>query len=148
MNARDYVMKTAEEKMVKHGGFGIDSLASAAKAVGSIAPLLNAGIVGGYALRQLIARLQNDNRRKAIIEDLSATDSMLKEVDRERLLEWYATIYHYAPKMSLDKVTVRELLQQFARFGRIDLQTLKTMAETEKALSQSKSSEGIKNKLF
>ena len=41
-----------------------------------------------------------------------------------------------------------ELLQQFARFGRIDLQTLKTMAETEKALSQSKSSEGIKNKLF
>ena len=73
---------------------------------------------------------------------------MLKEVDRERLLEWYATIYHYAPKMSLDKVTVRELLQQFARFGRIDLQTLKTMAETEKALSQSKSSEGIKNKLF
>ena len=27
MNARDYVMKTAEEKMVKHGGFGIDSLA-------------------------------------------------------------------------------------------------------------------------
>ena len=97
MNARDYVMKTAEEKMVKHGGFGIDSLASAAKAVGSIAPLLNAGIVGGYALRQLIARLQNDTRRKAIIEDLSATDSMLKEVDRERLLEWYATIYHYAP---------------------------------------------------
>lgn len=54
MNARDYVMKTAEEKMVKHGGFGIDSLASAAKAVGSIAPLLNAGIVGGYASGSLL----------------------------------------------------------------------------------------------
>lgn len=55
----------------------------------------------------------------------------------------YATIYHFAPKVSLDKVAVREVLQGFARFGKVDLQTLKMLAETEKALADPQSKAGV-----
>lgn len=90
--------------------------------------------ISAVVFKSIINKIQNDMRRKAIIEDLANYDPMLKNVDREQLKEWFATMYYYAPTMTADKNTVREILTGFARFGKVDLSTLKTLAETEEKL--------------
>lgn len=98
------------------------------------------GIIGGaLVLRKAYNAITQDFKRKAIIEDLRRTDPMLRNVSDEQLMEWYATIYHFAPKFSLDKAAVREVLDNFARFGKVDVNTLKMLSETEKASEQAKS---------
>ena len=112
------------------GGMGLVAGVGAAKGV------LSGVCAAGLAIGQAKNALKRDQRRIMLISELHRNDPMLKDVDLEQLMTWYATIIHYAPKMSLDKNTVRELLQNFVRFGRIDVNTLKTLAETEKALMQ------------
>lgn len=92
-------------------------------------------VLGATSLGVLYDKLKGDNRRKAIFESL-CWDPMFKDMDKSQLLQWYTTIYHYAPRTSLDKVATKELLRQFMTFGRVDLQTLKTLAETEKAMAE------------
>jgi hypothetical protein len=95
-------------------------------------------IVGGvFLFKRIVEKISNDITRKSIIEDLYLNDPIIKGLGKEQALAWYATIYHFSPTTSLDKVAVRELMQGFARVGRVDLQTLKTLAETEKSLSSS-----------
>ena len=94
----------------------------------------------GNAMYKAYEKIKNDTVRKNLINDLHLNDPVLKNVPEEQLLEWYATIYHFAPKYSLDKTAVREVLQNFARFGRVDANTLKMLAETEKAMNSSDSS--------
>ena len=103
--------------------------------------LLAAGflISTGAAVNKLINKINNDAQRKNIIMDLHLNDPVLKNIPEEQLLEWYATIYHFAPKFSLDKTSVREVLQNFARFGRVDVNTLKMLADTEKSMQQGSS---------
>lgn len=98
-------------------------------AVGSI-------VAGGVTLHKAYKAIQNDAQRKTLLNDLHLNDPVLRQVPEEQLLEWYATIYHFAPKFSLDKSAVREVLQNFARFGRVDVNTLKMLADTEKATQQ------------
>ena len=93
----------------------------------------------GAAVNKLINKINNDAQRKNIIMDLHLNDPVLKNIPEEQLLEWYATIYHFAPKFSLDKTSVREVLQNFARFGRVDVNTLKMLADTEKSMQQGSS---------
>ncbi|MFP4019425.1 MAG: hypothetical protein ACLFUH_09270 [Bacteroidales bacterium] len=95
---------------------------------------------GTYAFDRLKKKIQNEPRRKAILEDLQMNDPVISEEDPEKVLEYYATIYNFAPDLTLDKSAVKELLQHFVRFGRVDLQTLKTLADTEKSIKQSKDS--------
>lgn len=100
-------------------------------------------IVGGMAATALMAggsivnKLNNDTRRKALIEDLARNDTILRQVPKDKLIAWYGVIYQYGPKTSLNKEVTRDLLQTFARFGRVDMPTLKTIAETEKAMAGS-----------
>lgn len=99
---------------------------------------MSAAGISGTLLKTLINKIQNDMRRKAIIEDLATYDPILKNVDREQIKEWFATMYYYAPTMTADKNTVKEILTGFARFGKIDLSTLKTLAETEEKLRKAR----------
>lgn len=104
--------------------------------------LLTAGslISGGIVLGKIYGKIQNDIQRKSILEDIHLNDPILKNVDKGTLLEWYATIVHFAPTFSLDKNAVREVLQNFARFGKVDIPTLNMLAATEKNLeAQSRS---------
>jgi hypothetical protein len=110
--------------------------------------LLAMGALTGMQLKQAYSRIQNDVRRKAMIEDLILNDMIIKEAPREQVLEWYATIYNIAPKVSAEKPAVRELLQHFVKFGRIDLQTLKTLAETESKLNSSSGMGSVKDLIF
>jgi len=85
--------------------------------------------------------IKNDYRRKALLKDLHDNDPVLKEVPEDTILEWYATIYNFAPRLSLDKNAVRELLQTFTRFGRVDLNTLQSIAKTEESMAKARSGE-------
>ncbi len=97
------------------------------------------GMLGttAFALAQACKYITHDVKRKRLIEELGRTDPVLSRVEPDQLMEWYATIYHLAPTVSLDKSAVREILQNFARFGRVDVNTLKMLADTEKATSGS-----------
>lgn len=96
-------------------------------------------ISGALILNKIHGKLQNDIQRKSLLEDLHMNDPVLKNVDKAQLLEWYATIMHFAPRTSLDKTAVREILQNFARFGKADIQTLTMLAETEKNMESARS---------
>lgn len=140
--AYTYLMKTSEEK---YAGLK-DSVTAAGDTFGgfmNVAKGLSMLATGGLFMKRVYDRINNDVRRKSLIEDIALTDPLLKTVDKAQLMEWYATIYHFAPKVSLDKVAVREVLQGFARFGKVDLQTLKMLAETEKALADPQSKAGV-----
>lgn len=94
-----------------------------------------AAVTGSVVLGKVINKIKNDIRRKSLLEDLHLNDPLLHEIDKAQLMEWYATIVHFAPTVSLDKNAVREVMHGFARFGRVDLQTLKMLADTEKNMS-------------
>lgn len=98
-------------------------------------PIAGALISGGIILGKALNSIKNDIRRKSLLEDLHLNDPLLHEIDKAQLMEWYATIVHFAPTVSLDKNAVREVMHGFARFGRVDLQTLKMLADTEKNMS-------------
>lgn len=93
-------------------------------------------VMGGAAIAKAIKEVNNDVRRKRLITELHTTDSILSELPSEQILEWYATIYNFAPHFSLDKSAVKEVLQNFARFGRVDVNTLKMLADTEKSTQE------------
>lgn len=93
-------------------------------------------VMGGAAIAKAIKEVRNDVRRKRLITELHTTDPVLSELSPEQILEWYATIYNFAPHFSLDKSAVKEVLQNFARFGRVDVNTLKMLADTEKSTQQ------------
>lgn len=96
-------------------------------------------VSSGLLINKAYDKIKNDATRRTIITDLHINDPILSGVPEEQLLEWYATIYHFAPKFSLDKQAVKEVLQNFARFGRVDVNTLKMLAETEKAMQDAAS---------
>lgn len=93
-------------------------------------------VMGGAAIAKAVKEVKNDMRRKRLITELHTTDPVLSELPPEQILEWYATIYNFAPHFSLDKSAVKEVLQNFARFGRVDVNTLKMLADTEKSTQQ------------
>lgn len=104
--------------------------------VSSVAGLL---IAGSTVLKKYYDKISNDVQRKSMLEDLCMHDPIIRGLDRKQVLEWYASIMHFAPTASKDKSLVRETLQSFARFGKPDLATLKMLAETEKAMDSGSS---------
>lgn len=81
--------------------------------------VVGAIVTGGLVIGKVINKIKNDIRRKSLLEDLRLNDPLLRDIDT----------------VSLDKNAVREILQGFARFGRVDLQTLKMLADTEKSMA-------------
>lgn len=130
-----------QEGLIKEAGiFGAAQEVAKGFSMPSSALRIGAGIaLSGLVMKKLVDKLNNDINRKALIENLAISDPVLKNVDKKQLLEWYATIYHCAPKLSLDKATVREVLTTFARFGKVDVQTLKTLAESEENIAKADS---------
>jgi len=127
-------METAATNQVV-GASGIKNVLSGIGTFGKITAGVGLLTAGAASLHRAYTSIQNDAQRKQLISDLHLNDPFLKEVPEEQLLEWYSTIYHFAPKFSLDKSAVREVLQNFARFGKVDVNTLKMLAETEKAMT-------------
>lgn len=142
----DYVLRTEQEKQAAFGEI-VNGVGKTFENFVGKAPVV-AVLTGGIILKSIYDKLQNDSRRKSLLESVTSSDPVLKDVDKAKLLEWYATIYHYAPTVSLDRNSVRELLLQFARFGKVDMQTLKLLAETEKSLVDADRSRSVWNKII
>lgn len=108
------------------------------------AVLVTAGIAGLTAGARGIASVYNklvqDPKRKRILEELVREDPILRDADTEKLLEYYAVIYHIAPSITLNKGALREPLKNFVRFDKVDVATMKTLAELEDKIT----SNGIK----
>ena len=139
--ALKYILDSSKpsSKTPTYPGVTFDNSLKTIKNIGTAFGVIS---TGALVAKQVIDKLNNDTRRKALIEDLSNNDPLLRQVDKKQLLEWYATIYHYGPKVSLDKTTVRELLQSFSRFGKVDMQSIKLIADTEKALTDADDKSG------
>ena len=107
------------------------------------------GLIGGMLAANQVSKairaIQSNTRQKALIEDLILTDPMIKQADKREVLEYYAMIVSIAPAISLEKPIIRELLQTFIRFGRVDMQTLKTLAETQRNAEQGKPAGSFKD---
>ena len=54
-------------------------------------------VTGGVVLGKVINNIKNDIRRKSLLEDLHLNDPLLRDIDKAQLMEWYATIVHFAP---------------------------------------------------
>lgn len=106
---------------------------------GLILPATLAMSLGAYGLKKVINKIQNDTNRKALLEDLMNTDPIIKKGPKEDVLKYYATIYNVAPDLSKDKNAVREILQSAVKFGRMDIQTIKSMTEIERNMQQGES---------
>ncbi len=115
--------------MRKYAGL-MNMVSNASTLIGGIGTICSGLMLG----KAYLAKLNNDTRRRAIIEDLARNDAVLRQVPKDKLISWYGVIFQYSPRTSLNKEVTRDLLQSFARIGKIDLQTVKTLAETEKAV--------------
>lgn len=120
----------------------INKTVDAAKLTGG---LVSTGILTGYLAQKAVRDLMNRHDRKAMIEDLCMSDSIIGQADPERVKEFYATIHHIAPSISGDKNVVRELLQNFIKFDRVDLNSVKALADTHKSMTQGR--KGLAEKL-
>lgn len=96
-------------------------------------------IGAGLALKSFINKIQNDTRRKAIIEDLMLTDPILKDAPKDQVLSFYATLNNVAPSIAVDKNAVREMLQHWVKFGTVDIAQIKMLAETQKTIHDNQS---------
>lgn len=124
----------------------MEAIKKGAKKIGGNVPtavLVTAGIAGIAAgMRGISAvynKLLNDPKRKRILEQLIAEDPILRDADKDKLLEYYAVIYHVAPSITLNKGALREPLKNFVRFDKVDVATMKTLAELEDKMRSHKS---------
>jgi len=113
-------------------------VANAAKTLAKENPgkAVGATALAGVGLDKFIRKIRNDSRRKYLIEKLMRHDPIISDADSDEVMRYYATLYRIAPELSLDENAVKELLQSFIKFGRVDMATLKMLADTEKSLKQ------------
>jgi len=104
--------------------------------VNNVAGTATKGLLVGWVLKSAIQKMMNSHADKAMVEGLMLTDPILKQADPEKVKEFYATICYLAPKLKSDKNIVRELLQNFVKFNRIDLPSIKALADTQGSLSK------------
>jgi hypothetical protein len=124
------------------GSKKVPEIMDAAKLTGGLA---STGILAGYLASKAVKNLMNQHDRKALVEDLCMNDAIIRQADPERVKEFYATIHHIAPSISNDKNVVRELLQNFIKFDRVDLNSVKALADTHKSMTQGR--KGLAEKL-
>lgn len=111
--------------------------ATVANNAGLMSKMTLSTIGAGFAIKRVIDKIRNDINKKRLLEDLALNNPVLKQVPKDTLVEWYASICLYAPRLCTDKHTVAEVLQNFARFGKVDINTLKMLAETDSKVTSS-----------
>lgn len=104
--------------------------------VKSLMQIAGLGAVTSLGLAAIMRKIQNSTRHRAIIEDLIQNDPIIKQGDTQDVLQIYAMIYNMAPNLAKEKPAVREILQNYVRIGRMDMQTIKTLIDTEEKLSK------------
>ena len=117
--------------MLDYAKYGrLEKNAGALDVLGRGAAVLTGGLLAGGLVRSTYNAIKQDNKARQVFEMLTR-DPQLSRIDPGTLAEWFAAIYHYSPTAATDRATAKELMHQFATFGKVDLQTLKTLAEIE-----------------
>ena len=104
-----------------------------------IKPSVAGAFVGGIGLKMLYDRLQNDKRAKTVIEDLMRTDPIISKEDPETVKQYAATVFNLAPSICRDKNVMKSILQNFIKFGTVDMKTVETLAGIQKTIDDSQS---------
>ncbi len=133
---RAHVKEARDASACKNESESLSKNAGALDALSRGAAFLTGGLLAGSMLKATYDSIRRDNKAKQVFESLS-NDPQLSRIDKGTLAEWFAAIYHYSPTAASDKATAKELMHQFAMFGKVDLQTLKTLAEIEEKRSSS-----------
>lgn len=106
-----------------------DSFAALGGALGA-GMLVSKGLV---AASDYVSNLSGTFEQKKLIKNLMETDPIIKNADPAQVMSFYKTICNMAPNLSVDVNMAKDLLHNFIKFGRIDMQSLKLMIEAEKA---------------
>lgn len=109
---------------------GLKSIASAGTALGA------AGVMANKFIGSMNLSMTQSN----LIKKLMQTDPIISAANKDQVLSFYKTICNMAPKVSTDENVVKDLLLNFIKFGRIDMQSLKLLVETEKLYTDAKKS--------
>jgi hypothetical protein len=135
--AYDMAMKkTASMYSTIRDGFRSSDLKEIGMASKLTAGSLGTAMLSAFVIKKAFDKAMTDIKRKAMLEDLIMNDPIIRRADRDKVKQFYATIHSIAPKISGDKSVVKELLQNFIRFDRVDLNSVKTLADTQKSIVQ------------
>lgn len=93
--------------------------------------VIPAAIISGLALKNIITHISREPKQRRMLDSI-INDPQFKNIDKNTLTDWYATILHFAPSVADDRQTLVNLLRQISTFGSIDMQTVKLLTEIEK----------------
>ena len=113
----------------------MDKTANFMETARNLSAIATLATVGTGMLMSLKRKIQNDLKRKTLVEDLIKSDPVIGAADKDKVLEYYATIFHIAPHISADKNIVRDLLRNFLTFNKVDLNSIKMLSDAEKSMS-------------
>lgn len=121
--------------------------------VGGLTTGAVSGFLGlaGSRLSNIKNTLMHEPRRKALLENLMSSDSILKDAitrhpeSKNMILEAYGTMVRFAPSLSLDINAVRSFLREAVLGGSgVNYATIKNIVDTEKSITGNSSKPGGK----
>jgi hypothetical protein len=141
----DFAMsKTAGVWGAIQDGFSSNDLGRNMDATKLLGGYATSAVLGAYGMKKVIDGILNDRSRWGMLEDLMMNDGIISKAEPQRVKEFYATIHHLAPSISGDKNVVRELLQNFVKFDRVDINSVKALADTQKSFTSGQKGLGEK----
>jgi len=121
---------------------GVDSLSSGVGAGAGAAGVMVLTDILRKAGRGLSQKLIYDNKRKEMLRTILSMDPIVSAFEAQNpglMLKVYASMVSVAPTLSLDQNAVTSFLREAAQtHGALNYMTIKQLAETEKAINESK----------
>jgi hypothetical protein len=124
-------------------GKGVESLGSGVGAGAGAAGVMVLTDLLRKAGRGLSQKLVYDAKRKEMLRKVLSMDPIVSAFEAQNpglMLKVYASMVSVAPTLSLDQNAVTSFLREAAQtHGSLNYMTIKQLAETEKAMNESKS---------
>lgn len=102
-----------------------------------VKPAVAGMAVGALGLKMLYDKIQRDRQAKQVIDDLMRNDPIISKEAPEKVMQYAATVYNVAPSVTRDHNIMKNLLQNFIKFGTVDLQSIKMLVDIEKSMGDS-----------
>lgn len=90
--------------------------------------------IGALGLKMLYDKIQRDRQAKQVIDDLMRNDPIISKEAPDKVMQYAATVYNVAPSVTRDHNIMKNLLQNFIKFGTVDLQSIKMLVDIEKSM--------------
>ena len=103
----------------------------------TVVPLMAGTYIGGMGLKMMYDKFKQDRQAVKVLEDLMHSDPIISKEDPETVKQYAATVFRVAPSISHDKNVMKNLLQNFIKFGTVDMKTIETLAGIQKTMDDS-----------